>query len=68
MATRKKISADVLVCGGGCAGLKTRPLMPLTLHFRIGNVKRNSGLSTATRQALVRAQKTENCLCFTGRA
>jgi len=39
----------------GAAMEKTTPLMPMTLHFRIGNVRMHDGLELAARAATVRA-------------
>ncbi len=45
---------------------KTEPLMPMTLHFRIGNVRQNPELRTKAREALVHAEKAGKLPMFYG--
>jgi len=45
---------------------KTQPLMPMTLHFRIGNVKSNPELRGKAREALVRAHESGKLPMFYG--
>jgi hypothetical protein len=48
--------ADV-AAWAGVETVQNPELMPLTLHFRIGNVRKEPGLSAACRDALVRARQ-----------
>jgi aromatic ring-cleaving dioxygenase len=48
--------ADI-ACWSGTPTEKTTPLMPMTLHFRIGNVRRSPEISKLTRKAFVKAQE-----------
>ena len=45
---------------------KTQPLMPMTLHFRIGNVRQNKELRTRAMAALVEAQESGELPMFYG--
>ncbi len=45
---------------------KTTPLMPMTLHFRIGNVQRHPELNRRARQALIEAEKQGRLPMFYG--
>ncbi len=45
---------------------KTQPLMPMTLHFRIGNVRRNKELPSRAREALMQAQQAGELPMFYG--
>ena len=45
---------------------KTTPLMPMTLHFRIGNVRRTDGMSVKAREALKEAQARGDLPMFYG--
>lgn len=45
---------------------KTQPLMPMTMHFRIGNVTRNAALNAAAKQALVDASRRGELPSFYG--
>ncbi len=45
---------------------KTQPLMPMTLHFRIGNVRQNKELRARAKTALVEAQKAGELPMFYG--
>lgn len=45
---------------------KTQPLMPMTLHFRIGHVRRHARLSLLARDALRRAHKAGKLPLFYG--
>jgi hypothetical protein len=50
----------------GAPVVKTAPLQPLTLHFRIGNVKRNADMSGRCREELLQAHKTGDLHMFYG--
>lgn len=45
---------------------KTKPLMPMTLHFRIGNVRQNPELRAKAREALTQAEKAGKLPMFYG--
>ena len=45
---------------------KTTPLMPLTLHFRIGHVKKNKDMNAAAKQAMVEAHQRGELPSFYG--
>ncbi len=44
----------------------TKPLMPMTLHFRIGNVRHHPELRSKAREALIKAQKAGKLPMFYG--
>ena len=50
----------------GAPVVKTEPLQPMTLHFRIGNVKRNADLSRLCREQLVAAHEAGELKMFYG--
>jgi hypothetical protein len=50
----------------GAPVTKTEPLQPMTLHFRIGNVKRNSNLSRLCREQLIAAHEAAELKMFYG--
>jgi hypothetical protein len=50
----------------GAPVVKTEPLQPLTLHFRIGNVKRNGDLTRLCRDQLIAAHEAKELQLFYG--
>ncbi|HUY88283.1 MAG TPA: FAD-dependent oxidoreductase [Pirellulales bacterium] len=50
----------------GAPVVKTEPLQPMTLHFRIGNVKRNADLQRRCREELIAAHKAGELNLFYG--
>ena len=50
----------------GAPAVKTEPLQPLTLHFRIGNVKRNPNLTRLCREQLIAAHEAGELKMFYG--
>jgi ribulose 1,5-bisphosphate synthetase/thiazole synthase len=57
--------ADVATWSGAIVE-KTAPLMPLTLHFRIGNVKRNPEMQEAAKQEMIKANQRGELPSFYG--
>ncbi|RRB03686.1 FAD-dependent oxidoreductase [Larkinella rosea] len=57
--------ADVATWSGAPVE-KTTPLMPLTLHFRIGNVKRNPEMTEAAKQEMIKANQRGELPLFYG--
>jgi hypothetical protein len=50
----------------GAPVVKTEPLQPLTMHFRIGNVKRNAEMSRRCREQLIAAHEAKELALFYG--
>lgn len=50
----------------GAPVVKTQPLQPMTLHFRIGNVKRHAELSRLCREQLIAAHEAKELEMFYG--
>lgn len=50
----------------GAPVVKTEPLQPLTMHFRIGNVKRNPDLSRLCKEQLIAAYEAKELEMFYG--
>ena len=50
----------------GAPVVKTEPMQPLTLHFRIGNVKRTADLSRLCKEQLIAAHEAKELSMFYG--
>lgn len=55
-----------VACWAGAPVEKTHPLQPMTMHFRIGNVRRNPEMATRCRAVLVRAHASGDLKLFYG--
>jgi hypothetical protein len=55
-----------VACWAGAPVEKTHPIQPMTMHFRIGNVRRNPELSARCRLALVRSHEAGELKLFYG--
>jgi hypothetical protein len=55
-----------VACWAGAPVEKTHPLQPMTMHFRIGNVRRNREMAARCRAALVRAHASGDLKLFYG--
>ena len=55
-----------VACWSGAPVVKTEPLQPMTLHFRIGNVKPNPELSRRCREQLIAAHEAGELKMFYG--
>jgi hypothetical protein len=55
-----------VACWAGAPVEKTHPLQPMTMHFRIGNVKRNPELRARCQAALLRAHEAGELKMFYG--
>ncbi|HWA99547.1 MAG TPA: FAD-dependent oxidoreductase [Pirellulales bacterium] len=50
----------------GCPVEQLQPTMPMSLHFRIGNVRKNDAMKSAAREALVAAHERGDLPAFYG--
>ena len=66
---RTAMSCDACHIEGHNEGVlfeKTHPLQPMTMHFRVGNVRRRPDLSDRCRASLVRAHEAGELKMFYG--